>query len=31
MYFVGMNVALKPFDNKLLRQAINYAIDPLSC
>ena len=28
MYFLGMNVALKPFDNKLLRQAINYALDP---
>ena len=28
MYFLGMNVALKPFDNKLVRQAINYALDP---
>ncbi len=28
MYFLGMNVTLKPFDNKLLRQAINYALNP---
>jgi ABC-type transport system substrate-binding protein len=28
MYFLGMNVQMKPFDNKLLRQAINYALDP---
>ena len=28
MYFLGMNVAFKPFDNKLVRQAINYALDP---
>lgn len=28
MYFLGMNVQIKPFDNKLLRQAINYALDP---
>jgi len=28
MYFLGMNVTMKPFDNKLLRQAINYALDP---
>jgi peptide/nickel transport system substrate-binding protein len=28
MYFLGMNVTLKPFDNKLVRQAINYALDP---
>ena len=28
MYFLAMNVTHKPFDNKLLRQAINYAIDP---
>ena len=28
MYFLGMNVTIKPFDNKLLRQAINYALDP---
>jgi peptide/nickel transport system substrate-binding protein len=28
MYFLGMNVVLKPFDNKLVRQAINYALDP---
>lgn len=23
-----MNVNLKPFDNKIMRQAINYALDP---
>jgi peptide/nickel transport system substrate-binding protein len=28
MYFLGMSVQIKPFDNKLLRQAINYALDP---
>jgi peptide/nickel transport system substrate-binding protein len=28
MYFLAMNVAYKPFDNKLVRQAINYSIDP---
>ncbi|HEU4344104.1 MAG TPA: ABC transporter substrate-binding protein [Candidatus Binatia bacterium] len=28
MYFLAMNVTHKPFDNKLVRQAINYAIDP---
>ncbi len=28
MYFLAMNVAHKPFDNKLVRQAINYAVDP---
>src|SRR5678815_6193828 len=28
MYFLAMNVTHKPFDNKFLRQAINYAIDP---
>jgi peptide/nickel transport system substrate-binding protein len=28
MYFLGMNVNFKPFDNKLVRQAINYGIDP---
>jgi ABC-type transport system substrate-binding protein len=28
MYFVAMNVNFKPFDNKLVRQAINHAIDP---
>src|SRR6266513_3099182 len=27
MYFLMMNVAYKPFDNKLVRQAVNYAID----
>jgi peptide/nickel transport system substrate-binding protein len=28
MYFLAMNVTHKPFDNKLIRQAFNYAIDP---
>jgi peptide/nickel transport system substrate-binding protein len=28
MYFLAMNVTHKPFDNKFVRQAINYAIDP---
>ena len=28
MYFLAMNVTYKPFDNKLVRQAINHAIDP---
>jgi ABC-type transport system substrate-binding protein len=28
MYFLAMNVTHKPFDNKLVRQAFNYAIDP---
>ena len=28
MYFLGMNVTHKPFDNKLVRQGINYALDP---
>jgi len=28
MYFLAMNVQHKPFDNKLVRQAINYSIDP---
>jgi peptide/nickel transport system substrate-binding protein len=27
MYFLTMNVAHKPFDNKLVRQAVNYSID----
>jgi len=27
MYFLTMNVAHKPFDNKLVRQAMNYSID----
>ena len=27
-YFLAMNTALKPFDNKLVRQAVNYAVDP---
>jgi peptide/nickel transport system substrate-binding protein len=29
MYFLVMNVAHKPFDNKLVRQAFNYSIDPV--
>jgi len=28
MYFLAMNVTFKPFDNKLVRHAINHAIDP---
>jgi peptide/nickel transport system substrate-binding protein len=28
MYFLGMHVTYKPFDNKLVRQAVNHAIDP---
>ena len=28
MYFLAMNVTHKPFDNKSVRQAINYAVDP---
>jgi peptide/nickel transport system substrate-binding protein len=28
MYFLVMNVTHKPFDNKLVRQAFNYSIDP---
>ncbi|TMA64319.1 MAG: ABC transporter substrate-binding protein [Deltaproteobacteria bacterium] len=27
MYFLMMNVAYKPFDNELVRQAINYCVD----
>jgi peptide/nickel transport system substrate-binding protein len=27
MFFLTMNVAFKPFDNKLVRQALNYSID----
>jgi peptide/nickel transport system substrate-binding protein len=30
MFFLTMNVAHKPFDNKLVRQAVNYSIDPRS-
>jgi len=30
MYFLMMNVAYKPFDNKLVRQAVNYSIDAVS-
>jgi len=28
MYFLAMNVDFKPFDSKLVRQAVNYSIDP---
>jgi peptide/nickel transport system substrate-binding protein len=28
LYFLAMNMAFKPFDNKLVRQALNHAIDP---
>ncbi|MGH7873069.1 MAG: ABC transporter substrate-binding protein, partial [Candidatus Binatia bacterium] len=28
MYFLALNPIFKPFDNKLVRQALNYAIDP---
>jgi len=28
MYFLAMNVGFKPFDNKLVRQAVNHSIDP---
>jgi len=28
MYFLAMNVTHKPFDNKFVRQAFNYAVDP---
>jgi len=27
MFFLAMNVAFKPFDNKLVRQAVNYSVD----
>jgi peptide/nickel transport system substrate-binding protein len=27
MFFLAMNVAHKPFDNKLVRQAVNYSVD----
>ena len=27
MFFLTLNVAFKPFDNKLVRQAVNYSID----
>jgi peptide/nickel transport system substrate-binding protein len=30
MFFLTMNVAMKPFDNKLVRQAANYSIDAVS-
>ena len=29
MYFLAMNLSHKPFDNKLVRQAFNFAIDPV--
>jgi peptide/nickel transport system substrate-binding protein len=29
MYFLAMNVTFKPFDNKLVRQAVNHSIDPV--
>jgi peptide/nickel transport system substrate-binding protein len=29
MYFLVMNVAHKPFDNKLVRQAFSYSVDPI--
>ncbi|HWP60912.1 MAG TPA: ABC transporter substrate-binding protein [Candidatus Acidoferrales bacterium] len=28
MYFLAMNVTHKPFDNKLVRQAFSYSVDP---
>jgi peptide/nickel transport system substrate-binding protein len=28
MYFLAMNLAFKPFDNKLVRQAVNHSVDP---
>ncbi len=28
MYFLALNVNFKPLDNKLVRQAINYSVDP---
>lgn len=28
MYFLAMNVTHKPFDNKLVRQAVGYCVDP---
>ena len=28
MHFLAMNLSHKPFDNKLVRQAVNYAVDP---
>ncbi len=27
MFFLTLNVAMKPFDNKLVRQAVNYSVD----
>ena len=27
MFFLAFNVAHKPFDNKLVRQAVNYSVD----
>jgi peptide/nickel transport system substrate-binding protein len=28
MYFLAMNAAMKPFDNKLFRQAVSHSVDP---
>lgn len=28
IYFLAMNAAFKPFDNSLVRQAVNYSVDP---
>lgn len=28
MFFLALNPAFKPFDNKLVRQAVNYSVDP---
>ena len=30
MFFLTMNVGMKPFDNKLVRQAVNYSVDASS-
>ena len=30
MYFLAMNLGFKPFDNKLVRQAINHSVDPVA-
>ena len=27
MFFLALNPAFKPFDNKLVRQAVNYSVD----
>lgn len=31
VYLIGMDVTLPPFDNKLVRQAINFAVDREAC